>query len=688
MNSRQRWTLILTAVASLMAGLDTLVVTTAMNMIRLHLHASIGELDWIINAYTLTIAVFLLTAAAASDRLGRRRVLVAGIALFTAASAGCALAPSIGVLITARAVQGVGTAIVLPAALALVSQAFPPEHRGKALGLFSGITGLAILSGPVIGGAVVQGLAWQWIFWLNVPIGIILVPLILRQVAEGFGPRAPFDAGGLTWSGLGALGLIWGLIRGNAAGWAPFGVPPAGWRRGRPRHLRRVGTARAGPDGADGLVPQPGVRRRQRGRHPDDGLDLRRRVLLRPVPAGGPGEGPLAAGLRMLPWTATLFLVAPAKARSSTASASGCWWWWAWPPRPPDSPGWPRPPATATRRWSPPWCSPGSASPRRCPPCRPRPSAGAPVRDREGVRRLQRDAPARRRPRDRDTVRRVHRDGGFTSAAAIGHGFRAAMIVATAVSAAGALAGAGLTRRRPAAPARPAPDDLPAPASAQSLCEAVTSPRAPRVPAWRRPGRAARRLPRKCWRPRLVMAFAGPGLAGGRRRRWRLSRWRRPRQGERTGSWWRRSGPGRRARSRARWRSWWPPRSAPTGRSAGRSTGRGQQADQDEVRPAGRVGGGNRRAQRDAELPQRLALHPGSRDSCRRPSRLAVAAPGAGLAGQASSSTPPAAVMAAGTTAAGARTPPCVTVRASAATNARYPPMIAAPGTRPSPPPR
>ena len=234
MNSRQRWTLILTAMASLMAGLDTLVVTTAMNTIRLHLHASIGELDWIVNAYTITIAVFLLTAAAASDRLGRRRVLAAGIVLFTAASAGCALAPSIGVLIAARAVQGLGTAIVLPAALALVSQAFPPEHRGKALGLFSGITGLAILGGPVIGGAVVQGLDWQWIFWLNVPIGVVLVPLVLRQVAEGFGPRAPFDAGGLAWSGLGALGLVWGLIRGNAAGWAALGVPTAGRRRRPP----------------------------------------------------------------------------------------------------------------------------------------------------------------------------------------------------------------------------------------------------------------------------------------------------------------------------------------------------------------------------------------------------------------------------------------------------------------------
>jgi MFS family permease len=153
MNARQRWTLILTSVGSLMTTLDILVVTTALNTVRLHLGASITELDWSVNAYTLTVAVLLLTAAAAGDRLGRRRVLAAGLALFTASSAACALAPSIGVLIGARAVQGIGTAMVLPQAFSLLSAAFPPETRGKAIGIFAGITGLATLSGPVIGGA-------------------------------------------------------------------------------------------------------------------------------------------------------------------------------------------------------------------------------------------------------------------------------------------------------------------------------------------------------------------------------------------------------------------------------------------------------------------------------------------------------------------------------------------------------
>jgi MFS family permease len=219
MDARQRWTLILTSVASLMVGLDLTVVTTALNTIRLDLGASIAELDWTINAYTLTIGVLLLTAAAVGDRLGRRRVLVAGLAVFTASSAACALAPSIGMLIAARAAQGIGTAMVLPQALALLSAAFPPETRGKAMGLFAGITGLAILGGPVIGGVVVQGLAWQWIFWLNVPIGIALIPLVWRYIAEAHGPRTPFDVTGLALSGAGLLGLVWGLVRGSAVGW-------------------------------------------------------------------------------------------------------------------------------------------------------------------------------------------------------------------------------------------------------------------------------------------------------------------------------------------------------------------------------------------------------------------------------------------------------------------------------------
>jgi EmrB/QacA subfamily drug resistance transporter len=476
MNSRQRWTLILTAVASLMAGLDTLVVTAAMNTIRLHLHASIGELDWIVNAYTLTIAVFLLTAAAAGDRLGRRRVLVAGIGLFTAASAACALSPSIGVLIAARAVQGIGTAIVMPTALALVSAAFPPEH--KAMGLFSGVVGVAILAGPVIGGAVVQGLAWQWIFWLNVPIGVILVPLIRREVAEGFGPRArftvpPFDGGGLIWSGLGALGLVWGLIRGNTAGWgAPsVYVPLIGGVAALVVFVRWELRTQA-PMVPMGLF-----------RNPAFGAANVAAILMTASIFGaafffaqylqaGLGEDPLTAGLRMLPWTGTLFLIAPVAGglvnrlgerplvmAGLAAQAAG----FAWMAEAVGH-GYPAMiPAMVLAGIGVSTAMPAvqTAAVGAVPP--------AAIGKAAGVYNAMRQLGGAFGIAILSAVFTAH--GGFTSATAIAHGFRAAMIVATAVSAAGALAGAGLTRRRPAAPTRLAPDELSAPAPAQSLYE-------------------------------------------------------------------------------------------------------------------------------------------------------------------------------------------------------------------------
>src|SRR3954471_17497330 len=160
-----------------------------------------------------------MSAAALGDRFGRRRWFVAGVALFTAASVACALAPGVGWLIAARAVQGAGAALVMPLALALLSAAFPPERRAAALGLFSGVTGLAVLAGPVVGGAITQGIAWQWIFWLNVPIGAALAPLARRRLAESYGPAARLDLPGLLLVTGAALGLVWGLVRGNAAGW-------------------------------------------------------------------------------------------------------------------------------------------------------------------------------------------------------------------------------------------------------------------------------------------------------------------------------------------------------------------------------------------------------------------------------------------------------------------------------------
>src|SRR5215468_6862093 len=170
---QKTWVLALTSVASLMVALDALVVTTALSTIRVDLGASIEQLEWTVNAYNLSFAVLLITAAALGDRYGRRRFYALGLALFAVASALCALAPNAGFLIAARAVQGAGAALIMPLGLALLSASFPPERRGAAIGIFSAITGLAVASGPLVGGAIVQGVSWTWIFWVNVPIGLL-----------------------------------------------------------------------------------------------------------------------------------------------------------------------------------------------------------------------------------------------------------------------------------------------------------------------------------------------------------------------------------------------------------------------------------------------------------------------------------------------------------------------------------
>src|SRR4029077_7834567 len=172
-NAAKSWVLALTSVASFMIFLDALVVTTALSTIRQDLRASIEALEWTVNAYNLSFAVLLLTGAALGDRLGRRRMFAAGLTLFVVASAACALAGNIGALIAARAVQGAGAALVMPLAMALLSAAFRREERAKALGIFSAVTGLALIAGPVAGGAIADGLAWQWIFWINLPVGAI-----------------------------------------------------------------------------------------------------------------------------------------------------------------------------------------------------------------------------------------------------------------------------------------------------------------------------------------------------------------------------------------------------------------------------------------------------------------------------------------------------------------------------------
>src|SRR5438128_8895565 len=181
------WTFAITSLALFMVTLDNLVVTTAIPVIRKDLHSGLSGLEWTVNAYTLTFAVLLLTGAALGDRFGRRRLLAIGLGIFTLASAAAALAPSIGALDAARAVQGLGGAIVLPLTLTILSRSVPAEKRGVAIGAWGGISGLAVAFGPVVGGAVVNGFSWHWVFWLNVPMGILLVPLVLTRLEESHG---------------------------------------------------------------------------------------------------------------------------------------------------------------------------------------------------------------------------------------------------------------------------------------------------------------------------------------------------------------------------------------------------------------------------------------------------------------------------------------------------------------------
>ncbi len=218
--TRTIWTFAITSVAVFMATLDNLVVTTALPVIRKDLHATVESLEWTVNAYTLTFAVLLLTGAALGDRFGRRRMFVVGLAIFTVSSAAAALAPSAGALIAARAAQGVGGAIITPLTLTILSAGVPANRRGAFIGAWSGIAGLAVALGPVVGGAVVSGISWHWIFWLNVPIGIVLIPLALRRLDESHGPAAKLDLQGVALASAGLTGIVWGLVRGNGQGWA------------------------------------------------------------------------------------------------------------------------------------------------------------------------------------------------------------------------------------------------------------------------------------------------------------------------------------------------------------------------------------------------------------------------------------------------------------------------------------
>jgi EmrB/QacA subfamily drug resistance transporter len=308
----RRWVLLLAAVASFMVALDTLVVSTALTTIRQDLGASIAELEWTVNAYNLTFAVLLLPASALGDRYGRRRVFAIGLTGFSLASAACALAPDAPTLIAARAIQGAGAAAVMPLALTLVGAAFPPERRGAAMGALQGLTGLSVASGPVIGGAVAQGIDWPWIFWINVPIGLLATPLVLTLIPESRGPAHKIDVRGVALITGGALGVVWGLVRGNAAGWGSAEVVAsiaagvvliaafAAWQRRAPAPL---------------LPPRLFAHRAFTAGNAASFLlvaSLFSAVFfLAQFLQTGLGDDPLHTGLHLLPWTATLFFVAP-----------------------------------------------------------------------------------------------------------------------------------------------------------------------------------------------------------------------------------------------------------------------------------------------------------------------------------------------------------------------------------------
>ncbi|HET6869383.1 MAG TPA: MFS transporter [Solirubrobacteraceae bacterium] len=306
------WVLIIASVASLMVALDALVVTTALPTIRVHLGASIEELEWTVNAYTLSFAVLLMTGAALGDRFGRRRMFTAGLAIFSGASAACALAPSVGALIAARALQGAGAALIMPLGMTLLSAAYAPEERARALGIFSGITGLAVLAGPVIGGAITQGIAWQWIFWINVPIGLLTIPVVLRRVDESYGPRSAPDVPGLALVTGAALGLVWALVRGNSAGWGSVEVIAA-LAVGA---LLAVAFVLWERRAAEPMLPMALFASRRFSSSNAAIFFLAAALygavffmaqFLQTVQH----NGPLDAGIRLLPWTATLFIVAP-----------------------------------------------------------------------------------------------------------------------------------------------------------------------------------------------------------------------------------------------------------------------------------------------------------------------------------------------------------------------------------------
>ncbi|MQS12743.1 MFS transporter [Streptomyces kaniharaensis] len=307
------WTLVIVSAAGFMAALDNLVVTTALPSIRKELGGGLSDLEWTVSAYTLSFAVLLMFGAALGDRFGRRRVFLVGLAIFTAGSAAAALSPGIGELIAARAVQGVGAAVMMPLTLTLLTAVVPAAKRGMAFGIWSGVNGLAIASGPLIGGSLAEHFSWQWIFWVNVPVGLVLLPLAFRRLGESRGAERALDGPGTALVSLGMFGVVLGLIRGNPDGWTSPLVLTAliaggvllaafvGYERRYAAHpmlpMRLFRSRAFSAVNAASLLMYLGM--------------FGSIFLISQHLQGVGGYSPQEAGLRMLPWTAMPLIVAP-----------------------------------------------------------------------------------------------------------------------------------------------------------------------------------------------------------------------------------------------------------------------------------------------------------------------------------------------------------------------------------------
>ncbi len=306
------WALVVTSTAGFMASLDNLVVTTALPAIRRDLGGALSDLEWTVSAYTLAFAVLLMTGATLGDRFGRRRLFLAGLAVFTGASAAAALSNGIDQLIAFRALQGVGAAVMMPLTLTLLSAAVPPARRGMAFGIWSAVNGLAIASGPLIGGALTQHFSWHWIFWLNVPIGVLLLPFARLRLNESRGPDPRIDLPGTALVSLGLFGVVYALVRGNQDGWTSTAILASLTAGGVLLVAFVLHQTRA----AAPMLPMRLFRSRAFSAINAASLLMFLGMfgsvfLLSQFLQSVQGFTPVEAGVRMLPWTAMPMVVAP-----------------------------------------------------------------------------------------------------------------------------------------------------------------------------------------------------------------------------------------------------------------------------------------------------------------------------------------------------------------------------------------